>query len=82
MFIKYKIDNGSNADAIADTFDNAMSALAPPPPPKKIISINLIIKYEPGLPGPNKQTNIYFFHFKIYFPWYYSKDLKDTKSDK
>ena len=31
MFIKYKIDNGSNADAIADTFDNAMSALAPPP---------------------------------------------------
>ena len=31
LFIKYKIDNGSNADAIADTFDNAMSALAPPP---------------------------------------------------
>ena len=25
MFIKYKIDNGSNADAIADTFDNVMT---------------------------------------------------------
>ena len=31
MNIKYKIDNGFNADAIADTFDDTMSALAPPP---------------------------------------------------
>ena len=45
MFINYKIDNGSNADAIADTFDDTMSALAPP---KYIININLIIKYEPA----------------------------------
>ena len=45
MIIEYKIDNGSKADAIADIFDDAMSALAPPP--KYIIIINLFIKYEP-----------------------------------
>ena len=48
MFIKYKIDNGSNADAIADTFDDKMSALTPPPPSKYIIIINFFIKYEPA----------------------------------
>ncbi len=31
MNIKYKIDNGFNADAIADTSDDTMSARAPPP---------------------------------------------------
>ena len=31
MIIKTKIDNGSNADAIADTPDDTMSALVPPP---------------------------------------------------
>ena len=31
MNIEYKIDNGFNADAIADTSDDTMSALAPPP---------------------------------------------------
>ena len=31
MNIKYKIDNGINADAIADTSDDTMSACAPPP---------------------------------------------------
>ena len=29
MNIKYKINNGFKADAIADTSDNTMSALAP-----------------------------------------------------
>ena len=31
MNIKYKIDNGFNADSIADTSDDTMSARAPPP---------------------------------------------------
>ena len=31
MRIKYKIDNRSKADAIADKPDDTMSALAPPP---------------------------------------------------
>ena len=31
MNIKYKIDNGFTADAIADTSDDTMSALAPSP---------------------------------------------------
>ena len=31
MIIGYKIDNGFKADAIADTSDNTMSALAPSP---------------------------------------------------
>ena len=31
MNIKYKIDNGFNADVIADTSDDTMSARAPPP---------------------------------------------------
>ena len=31
MIIEYKIDNGFKADAIADTSDNTMSALAPSP---------------------------------------------------
>ena len=31
MNIKYKMDNGFKADAIADTFDDIMSALAPSP---------------------------------------------------
>ena len=31
MNIKYKKDNGFNADAIADTSDDAMNALAPSP---------------------------------------------------
>ena len=31
MNIKYKIDNGFNADAITDTSDDIRSALAPPP---------------------------------------------------
>ena len=42
--IKYKIDNGFKADAIADISDDTMSAVAPPP--KYIIIINLFIKYE------------------------------------
>ena len=46
MIIKIKIANGSKADAIADTPDDTMSALAPPP--KYIIIINLFIKYEPA----------------------------------
>ena len=47
MIIEYKINNGSKADAIADTPDDTMSTLAPPP--KYIIIINLFIKYEPAL---------------------------------
>ena len=31
MNIKYKMDNGFKANAIADTYDNTMSALAPLP---------------------------------------------------
>ena len=31
MNIKYKIDNGFNADAIVNTSDDTMSARAPPP---------------------------------------------------
>ena len=31
MIIGYKINNGSKVDAISDTLDDAMSALAPPP---------------------------------------------------
>ena len=31
MIIKYKIDNITKADAIADAIDDTMSALAPPP---------------------------------------------------
>ena len=29
MIIKYKINNGAKADAIADTFDDTISAIAP-----------------------------------------------------
>ncbi len=43
MIIEYKIDNGSKADSITDTFDDIMRALSPP---KYIIFINLFIKYE------------------------------------
>ena len=31
MIIKYKIDNGFNADEIIDTSDDTMSTFAPPP---------------------------------------------------
>ena len=31
MNIEYKINNGFKADAIVDTFDDTMSALAPSP---------------------------------------------------
>ena len=41
MIIEYTIDNGSKADAIADTFDDTISALAPPP--KYIIIINFLL---------------------------------------
>ena len=44
MIIEYIIDFGSKADAIADTPDDSMSALAPPH--KYIIINNLIINYE------------------------------------
>ena len=46
MIIKYKINNGSKADAIADTPDDTMSAFVPPS--KYIIIINLFIKYAPA----------------------------------
>jgi len=42
MIIKYKIDNGSKADTIADTPDDTMSAFVPPS------KYNLFIKYAPA----------------------------------
>ena len=46
MIIKYKIDNGSKADAIVDIPNDTMSA--PSPPPKYIIINNFFINYEQG----------------------------------